>query len=191
MNAAGVPVSIRTMLSPMASHSRHAKAADPEPCPLLGSLAPPLPSSMDLTLPAPRPLQVWIHGEVLIAYILSWLEIKVEFGFWKITLMRSKIQVWWDAWGRQPTGEVKRRSGWRGGGDDQTVSTNSRETAPFQQQAQRTGGRDHSSPGFPRRQAREEVGTTSANFSISICVDLFFYIVTLFLMVLALHLQYR
>lgn len=54
----------------MASHSvRHAwEAADPEPCPLLGSLAPP-PSSMDSTLPAPWPLQVWIHGEVLIAYI--------------------------------------------------------------------------------------------------------------------------
>lgn len=140
----------------MASHSRHPKAADPEPRPLPGSQAPPLPSFMDLTLVAPRPLQVWIRGEVLIAYILSWLEIKVEFGFWKITLMRSKIQVWWDAWGRHPTGEVKSRSRWQGGGDDQTVSTNSRETAPFQQHAQRTGGRDHSSPGFPRRRVREK-----------------------------------
>lgn len=68
-------------------------------------------------------------------------------------------------------------AGWRGGGDDQTVSTNSRETAPFQQQAQRTGGCELQQSRVPAAR-REEVGTTSANFSISIRVDLFFYIVT-------------
>lgn len=68
--------------------------------------------------------------------------------------MRSKTQVWWDGRDRHPTGEVKMRSR-GGGGDDHTVSTNSRETAPFQQHARRTGleGQDLSSPGFPRQGA--------------------------------------